>query len=106
MQEYWLIICLLLVNQLNIKLRSFKSSEHINEKRDGPYRFFGYLRIWSDPLDLAKWSQRVNCKFATFNRIHVVDTKTSIIQIEPNIKKKKKKKKRWLENESKPIMNF
>ena len=25
-----------------IKLRSFKSSEHINEKRDVPYRGFGY----------------------------------------------------------------
>ena len=37
-------------------------------------------------------------KFATFNR--TVDKKTSIIQTEPNIKK------RWLENESKPIMNF
>ena len=25
-----------------IKLRSFKRSEHINEKGDGPYRGFGY----------------------------------------------------------------
>ena len=25
-----------------IKLRSFKSSEHINEKGDGPYRGFDY----------------------------------------------------------------
>ena len=28
-----------------IELRSFKSSEHINEKRDGPYRVFGYGRF-------------------------------------------------------------
>ena len=41
-----------------IKLRSFKSREHINEKGDGPYSGFGYLSLFSDPLDLAKWSQR------------------------------------------------
>ena len=35
----------------------FKSSEHINENRDAPYRGFGYLSLFSDPLDLAKWSQ-------------------------------------------------
>ena len=40
------------------KLRSFKSSEHINEKMDGPYRCFDYKSLFSDPLDLAKWSQR------------------------------------------------
>ena len=83
---------------IKVKLRSFKSSEHINEKRNGPYRGFGYLSLFSDPLDLAKWSQREYCTFATFNRI--VDANTSFIQTEPNIKK------RWLENESKPILNF
>ena len=41
-----------------IKLRSFKSSEHINEKGDGPYRGFGYLSLFSDPINLATWSQR------------------------------------------------
>ena len=40
------------------KLRSFESSEHINEKMDGPYRGFDYKSLFSDPLDLAKWSQR------------------------------------------------
>ena len=40
-----------------IKLSSFKSSEHI-EKSDGLYRGFGYLSLFSDPLDLAQWSQR------------------------------------------------
>ena len=40
------------------KLRSFKNSEHINEKGDGPYRGFGYLSLFSDPIDLAMWSQR------------------------------------------------
>ena len=42
---------------IKIKLISFKSSEHINEKRDGPYRDFGYLSLFSDPLDFAKGSQ-------------------------------------------------
>ena len=28
----------------NKKLRCFKSSEYINEKRDGPYRRFGYIK--------------------------------------------------------------
>ena len=41
-----------------IKLRSFKSSKHINEKGDGPYRGYGYLSLFSDPIDLATWSQR------------------------------------------------
>ena len=40
------------------KLRSFKSSEHINEKTDGAFRGFGYLSIFSDTIDLAKWNQR------------------------------------------------
>ena len=35
------------------KLRSFKSSEHNNEKGDGPYRGFGYLNLFSDPIELA-----------------------------------------------------
>ena len=34
---------------IKIKLRSFKSREHINEKKDGPYRGFGYLSLFSDP---------------------------------------------------------
>ena len=41
-----------------LKLRSFKSSEHINEESDGPYRGFGYSSLFSDPLDLATCSQR------------------------------------------------
>ena len=43
---------------IKIKLKSFKSSEHISEKEDGPYRGFGYLSLLSDPIDLATWSQR------------------------------------------------
>ena len=39
-------------------LRSIKSSEHVNEKGDGPYRGFGYLSLFSDPIDFAAWSQR------------------------------------------------
>ena len=41
-----------------IELRSFKIDEHINKKGDGPYRGFGYLSLFSDPIDLATWSQR------------------------------------------------
>ena len=36
--------------KLKLKLRSFKSSEHIFEKGDGPYRGFGYSSLVSDPL--------------------------------------------------------
>ena len=45
--------------KIKIKLRSFKSSERINEKGDGPYHGFGYLSLFSDPIDLATWSQRL-----------------------------------------------
>ena len=40
-------------NKTKIKLRSFKSGEHINEKEDGPHSGFGYLSLFSDPIDLA-----------------------------------------------------
>ena len=39
-------------------LRSFESSEHINKKSDGPYRGFGYLSLFSGPIDSATWNQR------------------------------------------------
>ena len=39
----WGLDCLLSkLGEIKIKLRSFKSSEHINEKGDGPYHGFGY----------------------------------------------------------------
>ena len=41
---------------IKIKLTSFKSGEHINEKGDGPYRGFDYLSLFSDPIDLATWT--------------------------------------------------
>ena len=66
-------------------------------KWDGPYCSFGYLSLFSDPLDWQNEAKEKYCNFATFNRI--VDTKTSIIQTEP-------KYNSWLENESRPIMNF
>ena len=59
-----------------------------------PYRGFGYFSLYSDPVDLAKWSQREILYFATFNKI--VYTKTCIIQTEPNVYIKL-----LLENESK-----
>ena len=65
-----------------MKLRSLKSSEHINEKGDGQYRGFGYLSLFSGPIDLATWSQN-DSNFATFNRI--VNTKTNILQMGQNI---------------------
>ena len=37
----------------NKNTTEFKSSEHINEKGDGPYHGFGYLSPFSDPIDLA-----------------------------------------------------
>ena len=46
--------------KIKIKLRSFKSSEHNNEKRDGPYRDFGYLSLFSDPLGLTKMEPKRN----------------------------------------------
>ena len=64
----------MLINLLNfkviikLKLRSFKSSEHINEKGNGPYRGFDYLSLVSDPLDLATWSQRELLKFCNFQQ--------------------------------------
>ena len=33
--------------------KDFKSSEHINEKGDGPYRGFGYLSLFSDPISFG-----------------------------------------------------
>ena len=46
---------LMFLLEIKIKLRSFKSSERINEKGDGPYHGFGYLSLFSDPIDLATW---------------------------------------------------
>ena len=42
-----------LMRMMKIKLRSFKSSERINEKGNGPYRGFGYLSLFSDPINLV-----------------------------------------------------
>ena len=52
-----------------IRLRSFKSSEHINEKGDGPYRGSGYISLFSDPVDWQHGANRNYCNFATFYRI-------------------------------------
>ena len=63
-----------------IKPRSFKNSEHINEKRDGPYHGFKLLKLISDPLHEANENYS---KFVIFKM--VVNTKSSIIQMGPNI---------------------
>ena len=69
--------------KIKIILRSFiKSSEHINETRDGSYRGFGYLSRFNDPLDLAGAKEN-NCNFATFYT--VVVTKTSKVHNRPKI---------------------
>ena len=49
---------------IRIKPRSSKSSE----QGDGPYQGFGYLSLFSDPLDLAKWSQREILQFCNFQQ--------------------------------------
>ena len=49
-------ICHFLFNKK--KLRSFKSSEPINETRDGPYHGFGYLSLFNDHIDFVTWDQR------------------------------------------------
>ena len=36
---------ILMIMIIKIKLRSFESSEHINEERDGPYRGFGFGKM-------------------------------------------------------------
>ena len=54
--------------EIKIKLRSFKGNEHINEKWDGPYRGFGYSSLFSDPTDLALWSQRGLLLFCNFQQ--------------------------------------
>ena len=51
---------------IKTKLRSFKNSEHINEKGGGPYRGFVYSSLFSDPIDLATWGQRELLYFAPF----------------------------------------
>ena len=62
------------VKNMNKKeLRSLKSSEHINDKRDEPYHGFGYLSLFSDPL--APWqngAKQKYCDFAIFNRVVVI----------------------------------
>ena len=55
--------------EIKIELRSFKRSEHIYEKGDGPYRGFGYLCLFFDPIDLEHGTKENYCNFATFNRI-------------------------------------
>ena len=48
---------------MGYELRSFKSSDYINEKGDGLYRGFGYLSLFSDPIDLA------TCSFKFHNHL-------------------------------------
>ena len=67
----------------NKKVRSFESTELINEKGDGPYRGCGYLSLFSDPVDWQHGAKKIYCYFATLNRI--VHTKTIIIQMWQNI---------------------
>ena len=66
MQEKRAPACGLLLMQMKIKQISFKSSEHISEKGYGPYHGFGYLSLFSDPIDLATWSQRELLQFYIF----------------------------------------
>ena len=78
---------------VKIKLRSSKSCEHINEKGNGPYRGFGYLSFFSDPIDLATCT--VICFFQQGSRYKDLDNPNGAKYI-----------KRWLENKSQPIIFF
>ena len=68
--------------EIKIELRSFKSRERINEKGDGSYSGFGYLSLFSDPINWQHGAKENNCNFATFNRI--VKIKTIFIQKGPH----------------------
>ena len=49
----------IMANKINLRFfKHVKSSERIDEKGDGPYRFFGYLSLFCDPIDLATWCKR------------------------------------------------
>ena len=54
---------------IKIKLTSFKSSEHINQKGDGSYRGFGYLIFVSDPSVWQHKAKENNYNSITFNRV-------------------------------------
>ena len=60
-----------------------------NEEWVGPYRGFGYLSLVSDPNDLKFGKmepKRITViNFASFNGVVDTCTKTSIIQMGPNI---------------------
>ena len=61
------------MTEIKIELKFFKSSEHIEEKGDGPYRVIGYsnssvtLKIWQHG------AKDNDCKCESFN--WVVDTR-------------------------------
>ena len=66
------------------RMRSLKSNEHINEKRDWQYRGFGYSSLFGDPIDLATWNQRELLHFNTFQHGIQYKDKSSINQNESN----------------------
>ena len=61
--------------QIELKLRSFKDSIHINEKQNGPYSHFGYFSLVDDPFQIKKkWqvehgTNEIYCNFENFNRV-------------------------------------
>ena len=65
---------------------------HISEKGDGSYRGFGYLSLFSDPIDLATQSQRELLLFCNFNQYSRYEDYYN--------QKGAKYIKDWLENES------
>ena len=68
------------------KTETFKSSEHINEKRDGSYRGFGYLNVhvslFKNPTDLTTWSQRELLYFLQLSTGYSIQ-RLNIIQMGP-----------------------
>ena len=61
------------------KTEIFKSSEHINEKGNVSYRGFGFLSLFSDPIDLPK-------RITVILQLSAATSKQRrIIQMEPHI---------------------
>ena len=61
----------------NEKFRSFKSKENIHKKEVGSYRGFGYKRLISDPINLAKGARGKYCIFKNINMTVVSKTDIS-----------------------------
>ena len=53
---------------MKFHLRSFRNSEHIEEKGDGPFHGLGNINLVSDPVDLTTCSQGELLLFCIFQK--------------------------------------